>query len=159
MTSLARIYVYKYADRGSAQGIERVQRSWSYWQPNGASRVLQVLCVMETLYLLVEYPDGGVWLEKMPVADRLSTDALTTLLLDRAVTTTTATPAAARVASGTYNITTKTTTWTLPYPVAAPTQAWSLYGADQNGGSGGSRRTRVPLLSRSPPPPHKHRRW
>jgi hypothetical protein len=70
----------------------------------------------------------------MPVADRLSTEALTTLLLDRAVTTTAATPAGLRVASGTYNATTKTTTWTLPYAVAAPTQAWSLYGTGQNGG-------------------------
>jgi hypothetical protein len=132
--SLDRIYAYKYADRGSAQGMERIQRSWSYWQLNGASRVLQILCVLETLYLLAEYPDGSVWLERMPVADRLSTEALTTLLLDRAVTTTTATPAALRVASGTYNVTTKTTTWTLPYTVAAPTQAWSLYGTTQNGG-------------------------
>jgi hypothetical protein len=129
-----RIYAYKYSDRGGAQGIERIQRSWSYWQLNGASRVLQILCVLETLYLLVEYPDGSVWLERMPVADRLSTDALTTLLLDRAVTTTTATPAIVRVASGIYNTTTKTTTWTLPYTVAAATQAWSLYGTGQGGG-------------------------
>ena len=132
--SLDRIYAYKYADRGSAQGVERIQRSWSYWQLNGASRVLQILCVLETLYLLAEYPDGSVWLERMPVADRLSTEALTTLLLDRAVTTTTATPATVRVASGTYNATTKTTAWTLPYTVAATTQAWSLYGTGQNGG-------------------------
>jgi hypothetical protein len=132
--SLDRIYAYKYSDRGGAQGIERIQRSWSYWHLNGASRVLQILCVLETLYLLVEYPDGSVWLERMPVADRLSTDALTTLLLDRAVTTTTATPAIVRVASGTYNTTTKTTTWTLPYTVAATTQAWSLYGTGQGGG-------------------------
>ena len=132
--SLDRIYAYKYSDRGSAQGVERIQRSWSYWQLNGASRVLQILCVLETLYLLVEYPDGSIWLERMAVADRLSTDALTTLLLDRAVTTTTATPAAVRVASGSYSITTKITTWTLPYTAAVTTQAWSLYGAGQNGG-------------------------
>ena len=129
-----RIYVYKYSDRGGAQGMERIQRSWSYWQLNGASRVRQILCVTETLYLLTEYPDGSVWLERMPVADRLSTSALTLLLLDRAVTTTTATPTALRVKSGTYNSTTKTTTWTLPYTVSAPIQAWSLYGSLQNGG-------------------------
>jgi hypothetical protein len=126
--NLDRIYAYKYSDRGGAQGVERIQRSWSYWLLNGASRVL------ETLYLLAEYPDGSVWLERMPVADRLSTEALTTLLLDRAVTTTTATPAIVRVASGTYNATTKTTTWTLPYTAAGTTQAWSLYGTAQNGG-------------------------
>ena len=132
--SLDRIYAYKYSDRGGAQGMERIQRSWSYWQLNGASRVLQILCVLETLYLLAEYPDGSVWLERMPVSDRLSTEALTTLLLDRAVTTTTATPAIVRVASGVYNTTTKATTWTLPYTAAATTQAWSLYGTGQNGG-------------------------
>jgi len=68
------------------------------------------------------------------VSDRLSTDSLTTLLLDRAVTTTTATPAVARVASGIYDAINKTTTWTLPYTAAANTQAWSLYGTYQNGG-------------------------
>jgi len=129
-----RIYAYKYLDRGGTLGVERIQRSWSYWQLVGASRVLQILCVLETLYLLVEYPDGSVWLERMSVADRLSTDALTTLLLDRAVTTTEDTPAIARVAGGTYSATTKTTTWTLPYTAAADTQAWSMYGPDQNGG-------------------------
>jgi hypothetical protein len=129
-----RIYCYKYADRGAAGGMERIQRSWSYWQLNGASRVLQILCVLETLYLLTEYPDGSVWLERMPVSDRLSTDSLTTLLLDRAVTTTTATPAITRVASGIYDAINKTTTWTLPYTAAATTQAWSLYGPGQNGG-------------------------
>jgi hypothetical protein len=132
-----RIYAYKYADRGAAGaagGMERIQRSWSYWQLNGANRVLQILCVAETLYLLAQYPDGGIWLERIQVSDRLSTDALTTLLLDRAVTTTTATPAVARVASGIYDPINKTTTWTLPYTAAANTQAWSLYGTYQNGG-------------------------
>lgn len=129
-----RIYVYKFSDRATGAAVERIQRSWSYWQLNGVSRVLQILCVLETLYLLVEYPDGSVWLECVPVADRLSTDALTTLLLDRQVTTTAATPVAARVASGTFNAITGMTTWTLPFAVQGVTQAWSLYGADQNGG-------------------------
>jgi len=129
-----RIYVYKFADRATGGGVERIQRSWSIWQLSGASKVLQILCVLETLYLLVEYPDGSVWLESMPVSDRLTTDALTTLLLDRQVTTTTATPAVVRVASGIYDVITKTTTWTLPFNVQSTTQAWSLYGTDQNGG-------------------------
>lgn len=127
-----RIYVYKFADRSTGSGVERVQRSWSYWEMPG--RVLQVLCVLETLYLLIEYPDGSVWLESMPVADRLTTDALTTLLLDRMVTTTAATPSVVRVASGVYNVITKTTTWTLPFALQGLTQAWSLYGSGQNGG-------------------------
>lgn len=129
-----RIYVFKYADRSTGTTLERVQRSWSYWHLAGASKVLQILCLLETLYLIVEYPDGSVWLEKTLVSDRLTTDALTTLLLDRQVTTTTATPAAARVASGTYNAISNTTTWTLPFAAAATTQAWSLYGPTQSGG-------------------------
>lgn len=129
-----RLYVYKFADRATRSGVERIQRSWSYWQLGGASRVLQILCVLETLYLLAEYPDGSVWLECVPVADRLSTDALTTLLLDRQVTTTTSTPAVVRVASGTYNATDNTTTWTLPFVMQGVTQAWSMYGTAQDGG-------------------------
>lgn len=129
-----RVYVFKYADRSTGTGLERVQRSWSYWRLAGASKVLQILCLLETLYLVTEYPSGAVMLEKMPVSDRLTTDALTTLLLDRQVTTTTATPAALRVASGTYNAVNNTTTWTLPFAAAAPTQAWTLYGTGQSGG-------------------------
>lgn len=133
-SSRDRIFVYKYADRASGPAVERIQRSWSYWQLTSGSQVLQILCVLESLYFLIEHPNGSVWLECVPVADRLSTDALTTLLLDRQVTTTIATPAHLRVASGTYNTTTKTTTWTLPYTAQGEVQAWSMYGANQNGG-------------------------
>lgn len=129
----SRLYVYKYADRGAANGVERVQRSWSHWEL-ATGKVLAIQVVTETLYLLIEYPNGTVWLEKMPVADRLTTDALTTLLLDRAITTTAATPASMRVANGTYDSSTNTTTWTLGYATQAPTEAWSLYGPGQNGG-------------------------
>ncbi len=66
-----RIYVFKYFYRNSGEGAERVQSSWSYWRFNGADNVLQVLCVQETLFMLVQY-GAQVWLEKMPVADRLS---------------------------------------------------------------------------------------
>jgi hypothetical protein len=129
----SRIYVYKYSDRGSANGVERVQRSWSYWDLT-AGKVLAIQCVTETLYLLIEYADGSVWLEKMPVADRLSTDALTTLLLDRSVTTTTATSAAVRVPNGTYNVVADATVWPLGYTAEVPVEAWTLYGSTQNGG-------------------------
>ena len=130
-----RIYVYKYFYRNTGGGAERAQSSWSYWELNGADRILSMLCVEETLYLLVEY-GAEVWLEKMPVADRLS-DVFPNpypLLLDRRVSTTTETPAAIRVAAGTYNATTKTTTWTLPYTIKAKTQAWSGYSMTSNGG-------------------------
>ena len=130
-----RLYVYKYFYRNSGGGAERAQSSWSHWELSGADRILSVLCIKETLYLLVEY-GTEVWLEKMPVADRLSDVAPNPypLLLDRRVSTTTETPAAIRVAAGTYNATTKTTTWTLPYTMKAKTQAWSGYGASTNGG-------------------------
>lgn len=126
-----RIYTHKYFFRNSGGGGERVQASWSYWEFSGATRVLQIVVIEEVLYLLLEYPGGQVWLEKMRVADRLIDDDSPEhpLLLDRRVSTTDATPAALRVSAGTYNAFTDKTTWTLPYPAAAPVQAWSGYGS------------------------------
>lgn len=130
-----RIYVYKYFYRNTGSGAERVQSSWSHWLLSGADKILQILCVQEAMFLLAEY-GSEVWLEKIPVADRLSDVAPNPypLLLDRRVSTTTETPAAIRVAAGTYNATAKTTTWTLPYTVTAPTQAWSGFSTTSNGG-------------------------
>lgn len=130
-----RIYVYKYFYRNTGSGAERVQSSWSHWLLSGADKILQILCVQEAMFLLAEY-GSEVWLEKIPVADRLSDVAPNPypLLLDRRVSTTTETPAAIRVAAGTYNATAKTTTWTLPYTVKAPTQAWSGFSTTSNGG-------------------------
>jgi hypothetical protein len=182
-----RIYVYKYFYRNTGGGAERAQSSWSYWQLNGADKILQILCVQEVMYLLTEY-DGEVWLEKMPVADRLSDVAPNPypLLLDRRISTFASPSAAATIGQpgspgfgigicpendlpedwapvgantyeagsavygnyvhlgsaadglldpwGTYDPITKTTTWTLPYTIKAPTQAWSGYGMTQNGG-------------------------
>ena len=130
-----RIYVYKYFFRNSGSGAERAQSSWSHWQLNGADKILSMLCVQEVLYLLCEYA-GEVWLEKMPVADRLSdvSPSPYPLLLDRRVSTTTETPAVVRVAAGTFNAIANTTTWTLPYTIKAPTQAWSGYGPSSSGG-------------------------
>jgi hypothetical protein len=121
-----RIYVYKYFYRNTGAGVERAQSSWSYWELNGANEICSMLCVDETLYMLVRY-SNEVWLEKIAVPDRLS-DASPNpypLLLDRMVSTTSKTPAAIRVASGTYNSTLNTTTWTLPYSIRSTTQAWS----------------------------------
>jgi len=129
-----RIYVYKYFYRNTGSGAERAQSSWSYWQLNGADTILQVLCVEETLYLLAQY-GNDVWLEKMPVADRLSdvSPSPYPFLLDRKVSTTTDTPAAIRVAAGTYNNATKQTTWTLPYTIVKETQAWSGFNTTTDG--------------------------
>jgi hypothetical protein len=129
-----RVYVYKYFYRNTGSGAERAQSSWSYWQLNGADTILQVLCVEETLYLLAQY-GNDVWLEKMPVADRLSdvSPSPYPFLLDRRVSTTTETPAAIRVAAGTYNNATKQTTWTLPYTIIKETQAWSGFNTTTDG--------------------------
>ncbi len=126
-----RIYTHKYFFRNSGGGGERVQASWSYWEFSGATRIMQIVVIEEVLYMLIEYPGGQVWLEKMRVADRLIDDDSPEhpLLLDRRVSTTDATPAAMRVAAGTYDIFTNTTTWNLPYAAAAPVQAWSAYGS------------------------------
>ena len=93
-----RIYVYKYFYRNTGGGAERVQSSWSYWQFSGADRVLQILCVQEVMYLLMQYGEE-VWLEKMPVADRLSDVAPNPypLLLDRRTSTYTTTPGASTI--------------------------------------------------------------
>lgn len=130
-----RIYVHKYFYRNTGGGAERAQSSWSHWELSGADRVLSILCVQETLYLLVEY-GGEVWLEKLPVADRLSDVAPNPypLLLDRRVSTTTDSPAGVRVAAGIYDAKLNTTTWTLPYTIKAQTQAWSDFGPNAIGG-------------------------
>ena len=64
-----RIYVYKYFFRNGGGGAERVQSSWSYLELTGADEILQVLCIEETLYLLVQY-GNDVYLESMSVKDR-----------------------------------------------------------------------------------------
>lgn len=130
-----RIYIYKYLYRNTGGGVERAQSSWSHWELSGADEILSILCVEEVLYLLVRY-GTEVWLESMPVTDRMTSasPSPSLLLLDRTVTTTTATPVALRVAAGTYNAVQNTTTWTLPYTIQALTQAWSGWTATVNGG-------------------------
>jgi hypothetical protein len=124
-----RIYVYKWFFRNTgAGGAERAQSSWSHWEFGGADEVLQVVCIREALYCLMRY-GSEVYLEMVPVMDRMAPLAGTAypLLLDRRVSTTTATPAAMRMTKGVYDPITKKTTWTLPYQVAARTQLWSGY--------------------------------
>lgn len=131
-----RIYVYKYFIRNAGSGAERAQSSWSYWHFSGADEILQVLCVRETLFSLVRY-GNEIFLEKIPVQDRSPeppANAPYPLLLDRRISTTTETPAAMRVAAGTYNASTDLTTWTLPFAATNTIQAWSGYSATGNGG-------------------------
>ena len=123
-----RIYAYKYFYRNTGGGVERVQSSWSHFELTGADQILQVLCVEEVLYLLVQYGDD-VYLERMSVKDRQEEAAELGpfgLLLDRRVTSTSSTPSALRVAAPTYDIASKTSTFTLPYAAKAKTQIWSM---------------------------------
>jgi metal-sulfur cluster biosynthetic enzyme len=129
-----RIYTYKYFYRNGGSGIERAQSSWSYWDLPGAESILSIVAIQEALYLLVQR-GGEVFLEKMPVLDRQSVAAAPyPLLLDRWVSTTTASPAAMRVPAGVYDSVTKQTTWTLPFTIRATTQAWSAYQTGYQGG-------------------------
>ena len=130
-----RIYVYKYFYRNQGQGTERAQSSWSYWEMSGVTKILQILCVEEVIYLLAEY-GNDVWLEKVAVSDRLSdvTPSPYPFLLDRQISTTTETPSALRVGAGTYNAVTKKTTWTLSYTITSKTEAWSGYATTNIGG-------------------------
>ena len=131
-----RIYVYKYFFRNTGEGAERAQSSWSYWELSGADEILQVLCIRETLFCLVRY-GTKVHLESISVMDRMAepvTGSPYPFLLDRRISTTTETPAAMRVSAGTYDATTKKTTWTLPYTIASKTEAWSGFDTSANGG-------------------------
>lgn len=124
-----RIYAYKYFYRNQGQGAERAQSSWSHWEFNGADEILQVLCVEEVLYLLVRY-GTDVYLEKMQVKDRQGEGASFapySLLLDRRVTNTDATPAPVRLGAAVYDIQTNTSTFTVPYEMQAKTQIWSMW--------------------------------
>ena len=131
-----RIYIYKYFLRSGSGGVERAQSSWSHWTFAGADEILQVLCIRETLFCLMRY-GTKVFLERIPVQDRSPeppSGSPYPLLLDRRISTTTETPTAMRVASGTYNANANTTTWTLPFAAAATTQAWSGFHTTFNGG-------------------------
>lgn len=128
-----RIYVYKYYFRNTGDGVQRIQSSWSHWELNGADKILQVVCLLENLYLLVQYGDK-VYLEVIPVMDRAkeSVTGRPLLLLDRLISTTTETlisvqtSTSVRVAPGVYSEERNQTTWKLPFAVAAKTQAWAL---------------------------------
>ena len=125
-----RVYVYKYFFRNTGQGAERAQSSWSHFELTGADQILQVLCIKETLYLLVQY-GNEVYLESMEVSDRQGDDNAEgpyELLLDRYVTNDAGrTPADLLITVGDYNVQNNTTTFTLPYTVAAETELWTTW--------------------------------
>ena len=122
-----RIYVYKWFLRNSGDGAERAQNSWSYWE-FGADEVLQVVCIREILYCLMRY-GTEIYLEQISVLDRAeeSVDAPYPMLLDRLISTTTATPTALRMNNGVYNPQTNETTFTLTFAATNEVQVWSAY--------------------------------
>ena len=126
-----RIYVYKWFLRNTGSGAERAQNSWSYWE-FGADEVLQIVCIRETLYCLMRY-GSDVYLEQIPVLDReqVAINAPYPMLLDRLVSTTTATPPALRMAKGVYSEATGKTTFNLPYTATNEVQIWSAYNMTQ----------------------------
>ena len=133
----SRIYVYKYFIRNSRLKAQK-ERSpagvTGIWR--SADEVLQILCIRETLFVLVRYGTKIFW-KKIPVQDRSPeppTNAPYPVMLDRRISTTTETPTALRVAAGTYNAVTKQTTWTLPFAATTSMQAWSGYSTTGNGG-------------------------
>ena len=126
-----RIYVYKWFLRNSGDGAERVQNSWSFWE-FGADQILQIVCIREQLYCLVQYGEQ-IFLEAISVLDRAeeSIGAPYPLLIDRLVSTTESTPAAMRMAKGVYNAQSNQTVFTLPYVAVNDTQVWSAYNMTQ----------------------------
>ena len=123
-----RIYTYRWFFRNTGNGSERAQSSWSYFEFEGVDRVLQVACIKEVVYLLMEY-GSEVWLEQMPVMDRMEDDVAAPfpILLDRRTGTDSSVPAGVRMAKGTYDAVAKETTFTLPYDAKAKTQVWSAW--------------------------------
>ena len=121
-----RIYVYKWFFRNTGEGTTRAQSSWSYWDFNG--QIIQVEAVEETLYVLIQR-GTAVYLETVSIMDRMQEEVAAPypMLLDRLTSTTTATPTAFRMAMGTFDPVTKTTTWTLRHTATATTQLWSGY--------------------------------
>ena len=79
-----------------------------------------------------------VWLEKISIMDRMGEEVLAPypMLMDRLVSTTTATPSGIRMAAGTYDSDKDETTWTLTYTATAKTQLWSGYKMSATGKPG-----------------------
>jgi hypothetical protein len=131
-----RIYTYKWFLRNTGSGPERVQNSWSYWQ-FGADEVLQVVCIREILYCLMRY-GNEIYLEAISVLDRAEepSNGLLPVLLDRLISSTSATPATLRIAAGVYSEQTRETTFTLPYTATNEVQVWSAYNDSGSGKPG-----------------------
>jgi len=138
-----RVYTFKYFYRNTGSGAERVQSSWSYWEMGKSAQVLQILCVEETLYLLIRRgraTEAKVWLEKISVADRLGSTISGSdypVLLDRRISVNEPgynsgdVPEALRIKGIAYDQASDRTTWQLPDDYVGPgeVEAWAIYEA------------------------------
>ena len=105
----SRLYLYKYFWLNE----EKVQSAWSYWDFDANDTILNIEAIDSSLYLLIERTDG-VHLEVIDLTDDPSlSDLGFTCLLDKRFS-----------ATGSFNVGTGLTTWTIPYD--ATTEALSL---------------------------------
>ena len=106
------LYVYKYLWQTSEQGQRKVQKSWSKWEFN--QNVRWVKFIENALYLLVTDQDGTYFC--IQLNDEIEVRDEPQIYLDRLIQYP-ASPIAYPSAqvTGTYDATTNTTTFTIPY--------------------------------------------
>jgi hypothetical protein len=107
------IYVYNSYWNGDQKG----QSAWHKWVFSPSDVITEVEVFESTLVLVIARSDG-TYMERLELAERPESPAPYTICLDRQV----------MLVSGAYNATSKTTSWTLPFPdtgefVAIPTTA------------------------------------
>jgi len=104
-----RIYIYRFHNVGR----EQVMQSWSYWEFPSGSVVHHIEWSESVAWVVLEQPDGSVHIEKMNFGASDEDNAAFTsnlgyrVYLDSLVSLT-----------GTYDVGTDITTWTMPYPQA-----------------------------------------
>ncbi|UJX45756.1 phage tail protein [Xanthobacter sp. YC-JY1] len=105
------LYVYSFF----WQDNQKVLSSWCRWTFNGAT-ILDLAFLNSQLALLVSR-DGAVWLETLRMEPAATDESIGALVgLDRRV-------GSSALAAPAYSLATDETTYTLPFPVAADTQA------------------------------------
>jgi hypothetical protein len=99
------LYVYKYYWGGD--GNKKLQSSWSKWTLDPAAIILGAYFIGTKLYLLVQHPADGIWIESINLQSGLVSSGLPVFVhLDRR-----------GQATGTYDAGNDWTTWTIPYDV------------------------------------------
>lgn len=95
----SKLYIYKWF----TDGTQKLQSSWSTWDMPTGSSILDVEIVESDMYVVISRSDG-VYLEKIGLQYTNDTGLSINVRADRKVSL-----------SGTYDASTDTTTWTLPY--------------------------------------------